>query len=331
MRVLVVTNMFLSGNGNWVAEQVRSLRDEGVGVDVLFFDTKRTRAFYALALPKIIKALSRSDYDVIHTHHSYTMLQLAVARRVIGSHAPIVLTNHETEMLDGRTRTWHLTSHLRHSVGVKRFAASRADFVIFVTQQLATRLAFVGPHEVIPCGVDLQKFRPLNRGECRRRLSIPEDSAVVFFPASPRNFRKRFPLAQGAYAVVRENVPNALMLTGGGIAADEMPLYYNAADVVLQTSFSEASPTVVKEALACEVPVVSTDAGDTRQVIDGVPYCAVCTEDASELGASMLAAIGHRAAGAREHLRDRELDLSQVARRVVRVYEHLGRVRSRQT
>ena len=323
MRVLVVTNMFLSGNGNWVAEQVRSLQAEGLEVDVIFFDTKRTRLFYGMTLPRIINAIRSGKYDLVHTHHTYTMLLLEVARKLARTRVPVVLTNHEAEILDrdGRTLTWHPTSHLRHSLGVKKFAASRADFVIFVAHQLASALAFNGRHDIIPCGVDLEKFRPMDHGECRRRLGVPEEAMVIFFPASPRNARKRFSLAEQAYAIVRSEIPQALMLTGGGISADEMPYYYNAADVVLQTSFCEASPTIVKEALACEVSVISTDAGDTREVLDGLAHCAICPEDAESIAAQILALSGCRPVGSRELLRRKQLALEQVAQRIASVYQ----------
>jgi glycosyltransferase involved in cell wall biosynthesis len=315
--------MFLSGNGNWVAEQVRSLRDEGVKVDVLFFDTKRTRLYYGTKLPEIVRALRRNRYDLVHTHHSYTLFMADLARRVAMAGVPVVLTNHEAEALDamGRTRTWHPTSYLRHSRALKRFAARRADAVIFVARQLATELHFDRPYDVIPCGVDLSKFRPLNRSECRRRLGVPGSTPTIFFPANPHNQRKRFALAEAAHAIIRQRWPNALLRTGGGISADDMVYHYCAADVMLQTSYCEASPTVVKEALACEIPVVSTDSGDTADIIRGVPYCALCPEDPAALAARIMEAHGHHAVGGRAHLISHGLDLRQVARRIIAVYE----------
>lgn len=328
MRVLVVTSLYLSGHGNWVAEQVRSLRDLGLHVDVLFFDTKRSRLNYVLSIPAIVRALRSRQYDILHTHHTYTFLDVLIARALARIWVPIVLTNHEAEILDrdGRTLSWHPSSRLRNWLGVKRYAARRADSVIFVAHNLATVMGFDGPYAVIPCGIDLGKYRPLDRNWCRKRLGIPEDAMVIFFPANPRNQRKRFSMAQEALTLVRREVDGALMLTGGGITADDMPYYYNAADVVLQTSYCEASPTIVKEALGCEVPVVSTDTGDSREVIDGVEWCAICEEDAHQLARHLLAARGRRSRNGRQRLLDRELNLSQVAKRVVDVYEQvLGR------
>lgn len=325
MRVLVVASVYLSGHGNWLAEQVRSLRTADIDVEVIFFDPRKTRMNYGLHLPHIIRAIGAGQHDIIHAHHTYTMIQVDIAKRLTGSATPVVLTNHEPEILDtnGRTRTWHPTSQLRHSLPLKRFVARRADFVIFVARQLATVLAIDKPQEIIPCGVDLGKFRPLDRRECRGHLGLPANRPIIFFPAPPTKRHKRFELAQRVFELVRRELPGALLVTGGGIHADAMPLYYNAANVVLQTSFCEASPTVVKEALACEVPMVSTDAGDTREVIEGVPHCWVCPEDPLALANRILEVNGHWAEGAREHLRRRGLCLEQVAERVIKVYERV--------
>jgi len=318
--------MLLSGNGNWVAEQVRSLRDLGVHVDIIFFDPKRTRFNYALSTPRVVQTLAAGRYDLVHTHHTYTLFGVLLAKRLSGVQAPVVLTNHEPEILDrqGRTRTWHPSSRLRHWLGPKRYAARRADFVIFVARRLVEVLGFTGRHAIIPCGVDLGKFHPMDRRVCRERLGLSDDGMVIFFPANPRVQRKRFPLAQEAVALVRRKVGNVVLLTGGGIDADEMPYYYNAADVVLQTSYCEASPTVVKEALACETPVVSTDAGDTREIIEGIESCALCPEDPRQLARHLVAAFGRRSRNARRRLLDLELDLCQVARRIFTVYEQVA-------
>ncbi len=332
MRVLVVTNMYLSGKGNGeagaqcaIAEQVRSLRSAGLDVDVIFFDTKRTRLNYGLSFPRIVRAIASGRYDIVHTHHTYTLILVDLAKKLAGREIPVVLTNHEAEALDrGRkTRTWHPTSYLRHSLRVKRIAARRADFVIFVSRQLASAIGENGCQDVIPCGVDLGKFKPLNQAQCRHELGVPANRLVMFFPGDPRNARKRFELAQATHEVVRKAHPTSLMLTGGSIRYDLMPVFFNAADVVLQTSFAEAAPAVVREALACEVPVVSTDVGDTLEVVEGVPYCSVCPEDPRELASRVLEAYGHRALGARERLLSKDLELVQAARRIIRVYERV--------
>ena len=114
MRVLLVTNLFFSGRGNWVAEQVRSLRALGITVDVIFFDPKQTRLHYGLRIPAVVRALRSRQYDLVHTHHTYTFFMVDIARTLARSTTPVILTNHEPEILDHarKTRTWHATSWL---------------------------------------------------------------------------------------------------------------------------------------------------------------------------------------------------------------------------
>lgn len=329
MRVLVFTNMHPSEDAPhyapFVPEQVKSLRMRGIDVDVLEFNPRRSRLNYARILPRLRRTLKGSRYDIVHTHHSYSLLVARVARSLAGVGIPLVLTSHEAEATDrlARTRTWHPSSRLRHALWLKRLAARQADFVVFVSRQLAEIVRNARRHEIIPCGVDLDRFRPLDRPSSRRVLGIPLGAAVVFFPANPSNARKRFSLAGEAFERFRKSMPSAVLLTAAGVPYENMPLYFNAADVVIQTSFAEASPAVVKEALACEVPVVSTDTGDTREIVEGVANCFICREDPDELAERLRASLGRRAYGARDRLIAKGLSLPQVADRIIRVYETL--------
>ena len=331
MRVLVVTSMYptaqLPHYGVFIAEQVRSLRSAGIDVDVEFVNPRRTRLNYALGVRPVLEQLRRKPYDVIHTHHSYTVPLVSAARALARSRAPIVLTNHEGEALDQtpRRRPWRIVDGARSSRALKRWMAARADFVIFVSRQLSEALATNGRHQIIPCGVDTTRFAPSDRLSCRRQLGLPSDGTVLFFPASPRARGKRFELVEAAFARLRGRVPGPVLVTGGGIPYETMPVYYNAADVVLQSSFYEASPTIVKEALACEIPLVSTDSGDTREVIEGVPFCFVCRDDPDEVAARVMTCLGHRATGGRARLMLKGLSLEQVTDTLIQLYRTVGR------
>jgi glycosyltransferase involved in cell wall biosynthesis len=330
MRILVVTGMYptdgMPNYGAFVAEQVRSLRAAGVSVEVLFINPRATRLNYALGVRHVIQKLRAGAYDVIHTHHTYTLPIVDLARTLICRGVPVILTNHEGEALD-KTRTslsWHPASRLRRSITLKRLMARRADFAIFVSSKLAEAIATHNRYAVVPCGVDLDKFQPLEQAVCRQQLGISTEAPVVFFPADPNSEGKRFALARMAFQLILRSHPNAMLRTGGNIQHALMPLHYNAADAVIQTSFYEASPTVVKEALACEVPLVSTDAGDTREIIEGVPYCFVCRDNPPDLASRILCCIGHRATGGRDKLRARGLGLDQVAQNLIRIYRFVG-------
>lgn len=329
MRILVVTSMYPSRNAPgfvpYMADQVRSLRECGLDIGLLEFNPRRKRINYGLVLPSLIRAL-RAGYDVVHTHHSYTLLLLYASRRMAGVKVPLVLTNHEGEALDFRrqTRTWHPTSWLRHSLYIKKLAARKADFAFFVSRRVRDAIVPAEEHEILPCGVDMGVFRPLDRGMCRQKLRLSMGSRILFFPNNPRGAGKRFELARRVYEILRKHDQLVeLVVADGSIPHEDMPFYYNAADVVLQASYYEASPTVVKETLSCEVPLVSTDSGDTAEVVQDVPNCFVCPDDPATLASRIGDCFDHRAVGGRQRLRHLGLGLDQVARRLAEVYSRL--------
>jgi glycosyltransferase involved in cell wall biosynthesis len=113
--------------------------------------------------------------------------------------------------------------------------------------------------------VDLDLFRPMDREACRRELGWTGPERVVLFNANNPAL-KRLDLAQAAVRRLNEQgMPVRLEVLAGGITPDHMPVLMNAADALLLCSDQEGSPTMVKEAMACTLPVVSSDVGDVQQ------------------------------------------------------------------
>src|SRR5213076_2028526 len=96
----------------------------------------------------------------------------------------------------------------------------------------------------------------------------------------------------------------------------------SAADALVLTSFTEGSPNVVKEAMACELPIVATPAGDVPERLQGVPGCYVARPDPDDVATGLRVALEHgRAPEAREAVS--EFSLTRVAERVRGVYEQV--------
>jgi glycosyltransferase involved in cell wall biosynthesis len=166
------------------------------------------------------------------------------------------------------------------SWGITRFA----DAVIVVSAEMRERI----PGIVIPCGVDLNLFKPYRREEARARLGWPPDKHLILFPFDPARLLKRYDLAKAAVdQVVREGVDAELVVVCG-VANQEMPWYYSAADVMLLCSDHEGSPTSVKEALACNIPVVATDVGDVREILNGIAGTRICRQQVGDIAANLL-------------------------------------------
>jgi teichuronic acid biosynthesis glycosyltransferase TuaC len=109
-----------------------------------------------------------------------------------------------------------------------------------------------------------------------------------------------------------------------GIPPAQVPVYMNASDVLLMTSHWEGSPNAVKEAMACNLPVVSVGVGDVPDLLGGVQACEVHPRDAVLLGDALVRVIaaGKPSTG-RARLQEKRLDLQSVACRVADIYEHV--------
>ena len=146
---------------------------------------------------------------------------------------------------------------------------------------------------------------------------------ALFAGTRPDSPRKRRALAEAACVAASALTGPVRLHVAGAVPPDEMPFVMNAADCLLLTSSVEGSPNVVKEALMCDLPVVSTPAGDVEWLLEGVAPSAVCPPDPAALGRAVAACIE---SGGRSNGREATAGLSagEVARRLLEVYERLG-------
>jgi glycosyltransferase involved in cell wall biosynthesis len=174
---------------------------------------------------------------------------------------------------------------------------------------------------VIPDGIDPARFTPVDRAHARRALGWPEDVPVVISAGSGE--MKRHWLAEEAVGVAARELPDLRWHGLTDVEPEDMPLYYSAADVLLHTSSSEGSPNVIKEAMACGLPVVSTRAGDIAELLDGIEPSAVCEDEPEELARAVLRIVreGRRSNG-RDHIHALRVDVATA--RTLDCYRSLG-------
>ena len=311
LRVLIVANMYPSAArpsyGVFVADQVAALRATGeADVEVFHWDAHHRPWRYALAALEL--ALTSVEADVVHAHYGLSgVVALAAPRRL-----PLVLTVHGRDC---------------HHPVVKRLTsivARRAAAVVAVSDQLAALCPFPVA-AVIPPGVDLEQFRPLPRAEARSRLGLaaePERRLIVF-PADPQRPEKRYADALALIGHLAATRPAVELKAVFGRPRSEMPLWLNAADAVVVTSQREGYGLACVEALACDVPVLSTPVGIAPRILDGVDGCLCAPFDAavwsSHLDAVLAAdepRIAGRAAAETQSLRE-------TARRTLQLYRSL--------
>jgi teichuronic acid biosynthesis glycosyltransferase TuaC len=254
MRALIVTNMYPSlarpALGRFVADQVAALRRTGeVDVDVFSFDPGGSGAYVRAAGRLVARRVDHARVDIVHAHYGLTAWPaLAAPARARA------VTLHGTDLSHPRSRPITLAG-LRFS-----------DLVGVVSAPLAAavpRWASGGRVAVLPCGVDLHRFRRMDRAEARARLGLDPDQPYLLFAADPRRPEKRYDLARAAAGDTR-------LLTLTNVPPGQVRLWINAANAVLAPSDREGFGLSVLEALACDVPVLATPVGIAPEVLAGV-------------------------------------------------------------
>ena len=253
MRALVVTNMYPRAQdparGSFVRDQVESLRRLPATEVEVFSFVSAGPASYARAAQELRRRYRGTHFDVVHAHFGLTIWpSLAVAG------APHAVTLHGTDLVDPRSR-------LITTAGLP-FVALAAPVSESLMEALPRR-AIRGAVEVLPCGVSTARFRPIDRVEARRSLGLEPERSYLLFPADPARAEKRYDRAL-------ELAGDTPLLTLGRVEPAEVPLWINSANAVLVTSERESFGLAALEALACDVPVLSTPVGAAAEALAGI-------------------------------------------------------------
>jgi|SRR5579859_2942338 len=303
-------------SGIFVQRQVSSLRRLGLTVDVIAFDGTDSRLEYLRALGRIFALnFGRARYDLIHAHTGHCGIVACAQLRypVLFSYSGYDLDG-VPEDRDGLQRKTERLLFRHLSIFVAGTIVKSAKGMERLPARGRSRST------LLPNGVDREYFAPMARDEARRRLGWNQEPPIVLFAADRTRFTKRFRLAADAFEVARRRVPNLELMVAEQVFPDEMPLWINAADALILTSVTEGSPNVVKEAMACNLPIVSVDVGDVRDIIDGTRNCHVCPAEPEALAAALVEVVSapERSDG---RGRSAHLGLDEVAGRLRAAYE----------
>jgi teichuronic acid biosynthesis glycosyltransferase TuaC len=251
VRALVVSNMAASrerpGRGVFVRDQVAALSKLS-GVEVELFEFPPGALSYPRAAGLLRRRYAGAGLDIVHAHFGLTAWPSLALRGP--RHA---VTLHGTDVRHPRSRRLTLA------------AARHLDLVAAVSQPLADEVApaLRTPPLVLPCGVALERFRPIPRDAARLALGLSRDRPHLLFPSDPARPEKRFDRA-------RELAGDVQLISLGATAPDHVTLAINAANAVIVPSESEGFGLAVLEALACDVPVLATPVGIHPQALAGI-------------------------------------------------------------
>lgn len=289
MRVLhVVPRAPLGGTSNFIMRQMERLEEAGVvGQSVLFGGAAMLLRPYQLPsrIATIRREISAFQPDIVHAHWG-SLLAFASAVASIGG-PPLVISYRGSDINPVPSEA-RLRSIIR--ITCSQLAILRASAIICVSEEVRGRLwSRHEPVKVILDGTDLSQFRPIDKLDARRQLNWPLNEPVVFFYEGGRPEVKRRDLADASLREVRRVLRQCrLEVMGDDVPRDRVPLLLNASDCLLMTSDFEGSPNIVREALACNTPIVSVDVGDVRRWLVNLDGTRIVSRDPVEIGKNVV-------------------------------------------
>jgi glycosyltransferase involved in cell wall biosynthesis len=310
----------IPGNGKgrsmiFVRRQLESLRTLHVNSQPFFLNAGTSPRLLLKRWLDLRREIASLKPDLIHAHYgTVTALLCALATTSV----PLVITFRGSD-LNYRRDVGFLRSYGGHLIS--QLGSLRASAIVCVSRRLQNRLWWRKDVSVVlPTGVNLDVFQPIPKREAREKLGYQSDRRIVLFSQgnSPRNKGQDLALA-GVRAAERTLGPIQLVILDGRIPPDQVPVLINAADCLVLASEVEGSPNIVKEALACNVPVVAVDVGDVPERLRGVFPSRIVQRDAVQIGSALAEIL---ACGKRSNGRDRVTPCSetQIAKSIRDLY-----------
>jgi len=327
MRILLVTTVWPDIHHPdavpFLVQHVEFLRQQGAVIDVFSFNGERNIHNYLKAWWKVRREPCWKKANIIHAHWAQSAFLALLSKK------KLVITFHGSDLhgIVKQNRKYSLPGKIL--VVFSKWIATKADYCIIVSQHMKNILPKkIKNIAVIPIGIDLSNFYPMDKASCRIALGLKKEMRYVLFVGDPKRPEKSFEFAEKAitlFNMINYDLETHL-LVANNIPYAQMPIYMNAADALILSSVHEGSPTVIKEAIACDIAIVSFDVGDVRQRIQDNPACYLCKDQTVEELVHGLATIF---TGSKPNIPSsqafRQIDERSNAMEVMSIYEHLLR------
>ena len=282
--------------------QGESLKKTGQEVDYFLVKGKGVPG-YIDSLIKLKKHLRKNKYDIVHAQYSLCGIVAALAGA-----RPLIVSLMGSDV---KAKSYY-------KIGLKFFAKFFWDSVIVKSLDMKLSLDFRNiPVNIIPNGVDFERFKVYDRERFFDKTQWDTGKSHILFAADPCRPEKNFSLAQEAFNLLDSRKVELHSLKD--ISNKDVPYYMNSADVVLLTSLWEGSPNVIKEAMACCRPIVATDVGDVKEVIDKTEGCYVADFKSEDVAKKIKKALKHKITSGREDIGF--LESSLIAQKILKLYK----------
>jgi glycosyltransferase involved in cell wall biosynthesis len=324
IRVIAVIPGEKEGNCMIFAKRrVAFLIKEGIDVREFYLTSRLNPITIFFKFKELIGIIKEFHPHLIHSHFG-TMTSLFCALISFYTVIPFLITFRGSDI----NKTSHIDGFWRDLLGriFSQLSALKATRIVCVSEQLKAKLWWRKNRAiVIPSCIDTNLFYPRSQSEARAELGWSVNRRIVLFNAGGNPEIKRLDLAKSAVDVA-ETICGEIqfIILNGNVKQRLIPAMINGADCLLVTSDNEGSPNIVKEAMACNLPVASVDVGDVGERLAGVQPSHIVERDPNEIG-KRLAEILNRRSRSNGYEVIQELSSQKLASRVLAVYQEILR------
>jgi|WetSurMetagenome_2_1015567.scaffolds.fasta_scaffold19084_3 teichuronic acid biosynthesis glycosyltransferase TuaC len=306
LRVLIVCSGNSMNIPPFIIEQAESLKSIGVVYDIFTIKGKGLLGYLKNYFP-LLKKVNYYKPTILHAHYGLSGLLAGLQRRV-----PVIITLHGSDV------------NLNRNLLFSKIASCLAKHTIVVNNKMVEKLKLNKKCSIIPCGISLEQCYPIDIILSRKMMDFDINKKYILFSSSFDRVEKNYKLAEESIKLL---VEKCLLIELKEYSREQVTLLLNACDVALSTSTSEGSPQFIKEALACNCPIVSTNVGDVKWLIENTEACYLCNFMPNDVAEKIQTAF--KFSGKRDKINNRRritelgLDSETIAKRIIEVYNEV--------
>ncbi|MCK5607638.1 glycosyltransferase [Candidatus Pacearchaeota archaeon] len=321
MKILYIVNSYPDESNPaaqpFVKSQIDSVIRAGAIVDVFDIRGQLSRLNYLKAISSVRHKLKRESYDVIHGHYVYSGLIAALRPKTIN-----VVSFMGSDLYGTFNSKGEITAQGHIDIILSKLLQLVIDGIIVKSPEMLQMLITKRKAIVLPNGVNFNIFTKMSKTTAKEKLQLSLEKKYILFAGDYLSPRKGYAILRNAVNILKKAHPDYEILLAHKVPHETVPLYMNASEVLALPSLKEGSPNVVKEAIACNLPVVATDVGDVKQIIGNIQGCFLAARNSHSFADAI-----HSAASAnidfngRDHIDHLRSEI--IAKRLIAFYERL--------
>ena len=302
MRILIVASIKKSYYAPFIIEQANSIA--ALGHTIEYFGVNGSGIYgYLKTLSSLKNKIKQFKPDIIHAHYGLSGLLACLQRSV-----PVLVTYHGSDINVPSVRVF------------SKIAMCLSAFNIFVSPKNVALAKAKKKYILQPCGVDLKTIVSIEKTDARKQMNLSDSDKIIVFSGAFDNAVKNSALAKEAASLI----PGIRLIELKAYTKNEVNVLLNAADCMIMTSFTEGSPQVIKEAMACGCPIVSVDVGDVKEITSGIDGCYIAERTPEDIAEKLKLALNFNGkTQGRKRIIELGFENESIAKRLISIYENI--------